>query len=90
MLCLVCDADVVLSDINNVEIGYCPNCRDLALNHDEISKVFDRNKSRLSKKRKNLRKKVTDNNYRKSQQGFRYKKERKRKSALNELFEIFD
>ena len=90
MLCFVCDADIVMSNVKNVEIDYCPNCRDLEWSHDEISKVIDRNKSRMSKKAKSTRNRLTDNTYRKSRQDFRYKKERKRKSALNGMFEAID
>ena len=42
MQCPVCDATLVMSNRNGVEIDYCPSCRGVWLDRGELDKIIER------------------------------------------------
>ena len=42
MKCPNCDATLVMSDRNGVEIDYCPECRGVWLDRGELDKIIER------------------------------------------------
>lgn len=42
MQCPVCDAALVMSNRNGVEIDYCPSCRGVWLDRGELDKIIER------------------------------------------------
>lgn len=45
MKCPNCNVDLVMSERQNVEIDYCPQCRGVWLDKGELDKIIDRNAS---------------------------------------------
>lgn len=50
MKCPNCDATLVMSERNGVEIDYCPNCRGVWLDRGELDKILERSAEHYSKK----------------------------------------
>ena len=42
MQCPVCNAALVMSDRNGIEIDYCPQCRGVWLDRGELDKIIER------------------------------------------------
>lgn len=42
MLCPVCNVSLVMSERQNVEIDYCPQCRGVWLDRGELDKIIER------------------------------------------------
>lgn len=42
MLCPVCKVDLVMSERQNIEIDYCPQCRGVWLDRGELDKIVER------------------------------------------------
>ncbi len=42
MKCPNCNVNLVISDRNNVEIDYCPECRGVWLDRGELDKIIER------------------------------------------------
>jgi uncharacterized protein len=47
MLCPVCDVALVMSERQQVEIDYCPQCRGVWLDRGELDKILDRSTAEL-------------------------------------------
>ena len=47
MLCPVCDVALVMSERQQVEIDYCPQCRGVWLDRGELDKIIDRSAREL-------------------------------------------
>ena len=49
MKCPVCkDQDLVMSERQNIEVDYCPNCRGIWLDRGELDKIIERAAPELS------------------------------------------
>lgn len=85
MKCPRCNATLVMTERNGVEIDYCPECRGIWLDRGELDKIMDRTSDHYSK-RENY-----DNDYRKYQYGD-YNKPghpyKKKKSFLSDFFDF--
>lgn len=42
MKCPVCNVNLVMTERNNVEIDYCPECRGVWLDRGELDKIIER------------------------------------------------
>lgn len=42
MKCPVCDVDLLMAERQSVEIDYCPNCRGVWLDREELDKIIGR------------------------------------------------
>lgn len=42
LLCPACQVSLVMSERQNVEIDYCPNCRGVWLDRGELDKIIER------------------------------------------------
>ncbi|MDB5192428.1 MAG: hypothetical protein JWQ96_1991 [Segetibacter sp.] len=86
MKCPNCDATLVMSEKQGVEIDYCPNCRGLWLDKGELEKIMERTSTHYSN-RDNY-----ENDYKKYHYGDDdYQKkphQHKKKSFLNDFFDF--
>lgn len=42
LLCPACQVNLVMSERQNIEIDYCPNCRGVWLDRGELDKIIER------------------------------------------------
>lgn len=45
LICPACQVALVMSERQNIEIDYCPNCRGVWLDRGELDKIIDRSNS---------------------------------------------
>ena len=85
MLCPVCDVALVMSERQQVEIDYCPQCRGVWLDRGELDKIIDRSARELQPPPppQNSGPWTPGKPYKKSHE--KYKK--RRKSWLEEIFD---
>lgn len=50
MKCPSCNEVLLMSEKNNIEIDYCPNCRGIWLDRGELEKIIERSADHYSKK----------------------------------------
>jgi len=97
MDCPVCQVDLVMSDRQGIEIDYCPKCRGVWLDRGELDKIIERSTTEQQ------RRMPTDDRdappHHEYQSKKRYGKhghgkyghgKYRRKSMLQELFDVFD
>jgi uncharacterized protein len=48
MKCPICNVDLVMSERQNVEIDYCPQCRGVWLDRGELDKIIERTNAAVS------------------------------------------
>lgn len=85
LLCPACQEILVPVDRDGVEIDYCPHCRGVWLDRGELEKIIERaaHPSRTyAPPREPVRYEDEDD--------YKYRRKRKKKSYLEELFDIFD
>ena len=82
MLCPNCDAELKISERQNVEIDYCPQCRGVWLDRGELDKIIERSVANLHGKDR----KKSDDKYDDDDQS--YYKKKKRKSFLEDIFDF--
>lgn len=93
MLCPVCDVDLVMSERKGIEIDYCPECRGVWLDRGELDKIIDRSDYKRHKRHKydpEYRTSYRGNGYEGSYRKKDYYKKRRRKSVVDEIFDLFD
>lgn len=83
MKCPNCDATLLMSDKNGVEIDYCPNCRGIWLDKGELEKIMERAADHYSQ-RTNYESDYKKYHYDDYKRGKPYKK----KSFLSDLFDF--
>lgn len=91
MLCPNCDLELTMSERQGVEIDYCPKCRGVWLDRGELDKIIDRSIGQVQPKKQTFQNHPRlsydgDDRYYKDQK--HYKKKRKRKSLLEEIFDF--
>lgn len=89
MKCPTCqDVNLVISERQNVEIDYCPNCRGVWLDRGELDKIIDR--SAALEAPHSTESSVDDRDYRRDKDRSRREapKKKKRESFLSELFDF--
>ena len=91
MKCPVCkDVTLLMSEKNGVEIDYCPECRGIWLDRDELDKIVERARDAHDGYRADDR--SGDRRYDDKRYDEKYYKQRKKKSpmsALGDIMEIF-
>lgn len=85
LLCPSCQEVLVPVDREGVEIDYCPNCRGVWLDRGELDKILDRVSMRASRERQALPPRYEADYV---DEDDRYRKRKKRKSFLEELFDF--
>ena len=86
MKCPVCgDVNLVMSERQNIEIDYCPQCRGVWLDRGELDKIIERSISSSSKPKHEKRE---TRQYDQESRGSKYHKKKKRGSLLGELFDF--
>lgn len=51
MLCPTCKTELVMSERQNIEIDYCPDCRGVWLDRGELDKIIERSSAQESERR---------------------------------------
>lgn len=88
MKCPSCNETLLMSDKNGIEIDYCPNCRGIWLDRGELEKIIDRSADHYSK-RENYDSDYKRYGYNEYGDGYQRKHpNKKKKSFLNELFDL--
>lgn len=87
MKCPSCkEPSLVLSERQNIEIDYCPECRGIWLDRGELDKILERNKSEVDVVR--ARVPATAPAEYRNEQHYNYGKPyKRRKSFLEEIFD---
>ena len=85
MKCPNCNVNLVMTERNNVEIDYCPECRGIWLDRGELDKIIERSSQydRDSLSNENPREKYPYP----ENKNYEYKK-RKKDSFLGDLFDF--
>lgn len=88
MKCPKCNTVLLITDKQNIEIDYCPDCRGIWLDRGELDKIIERSADHYSKKE----------NYESDSKKYGYKEydddyykrnpHKKKKSFLNDLFDF--
>ncbi len=92
MKCPTCDATLVLSERQGIEIDYCPECRGVWLDRGELDKIIERATATSNRKKSDYD--DDDRDDRRSdahvfgQQDEDYYKKHKKKSLLGDLFDF--
>lgn len=96
MKCPNCNVDLQMTERQNVEIDYCPQCRGVWLDRGELDKIIE--KSTVSSPAQERNQEMPMNNQRNfnddrhnshdSNQGYGYDKKRKKEGLLGELFDF--
>jgi len=85
MKCPNCNTTLLITDKQNIEIDYCPDCRGIWLDRGELEKIIERSAEHYSKKENYesdyKRYGYGDDNHKRNPQ-------HKKKSFLNDLFDF--
>jgi len=84
MKCPSCNTDLLSADRQGVEIDFCPQCRGVWLDRDELDKIIER--SITAEKKWHEQDDDSDDDRRKHEHGVKHKK--RIKSFLGDLFDI--
>ena len=86
MKCPVCtDVNLVMSERQNIEIDYCPECRGVWLDRGELDKIIERSISSSGQPRSESR---DARRYGSDSRDYKYHKKKKRGGFLGDLFEL--
>jgi Zn-finger nucleic acid-binding protein len=83
MNCPVCNVELKVADRQGIEIDYCPQCRGVWLDRGELDKIIERSATLSFEEDRDYDKEYRDEDR-------RYQRRRKRKSFLEEMFDVFD
>lgn len=78
MDCPVCRVELKMANRQGVEIDYCPQCRGVWLDRDELDKIIERSTQTSERPAEHVEPRY---------KGYRYNKH-KRKSFLGDLFDL--
>lgn len=88
MKCPNCQTTLMITEKQNIEIDYCPDCRGIWLDRGELDKIIERSADHYSKKenyesdyKRYGYKEYNDDSYKKNPH-------HKKKSFLNDLFDF--
>ena len=86
MKCPVCsDVNLVMSERQNIEIDYCPQCRGVWLDRGELDKIIERSISSSTQPKSERRE---PRQHAPESRDYKYHKKKKRSSFLGELFDF--
>lgn len=78
LLCPACMVELRISERQDIEIDYCPQCRGIWLDRGELDKIIDRSRATVSSRERYEEEPLPRSGYRR----------RKRTSFLEELFDF--
>ena len=87
MKCPNCNETLLMSQRNNIEIDYCPNCRGVWLNKGELDKMLEY-ASQMQPSGNRGPGHTTRHGYTQYDTRYGYKKPYKKKSFLGDLFDF--
>jgi Zn-finger nucleic acid-binding protein len=87
MQCPHCEAVLSITERKGVEIDYCPKCRGVWLDAGELDKILER--SSANDRYENRHPEYREERRRQHDEGG-YRREEKRESWLERVFDIFD
>ena len=86
MKCPVCrDVNLVMSERQNIEIDYCPECRGIWLDRGELDKIIERSTSSSTQPKYDSHE---TRKHGKESQDYKYHKKKKKGGFLGDLFDI--
>lgn len=86
MKCPIDNTDLVMSERQNIEIDYCPQCRGIWLDRGELDKIIERSQTeRQAPQQSDQKPPQSYNKHGVEQNG--YSKHQKRRGFLGELFD---
>ncbi len=83
MKCPNCNVNLSLTDRNNVEIDYCPECRGVWLDRGELDKIIERSSQSVTYPQTSDNMDMRDNG-----RGNDYRNKNKKQSFLGDLFDF--
>ena len=92
MKCPVCSVDLMMSERQEIEIDYCPQCRGVWLDRGELDKIIERSQITPAETSPGRRENIEysrhyEDKHQKDEHGGYGHKGHKRKSFLSELFD---
>ncbi len=90
MDCPVCAVPLTMSERQNIEIDYCPQCRGVWLDRGELDKIIERSVEQTEQQTQQARSGKDDDRKYRDDDRYRekyYKEKYRRKSWLQELFD---
>lgn len=92
MKCPQCDVALIMTDRQNIEIDYCPQCRGVWLDRGELDKIIERSMAEHGSRKKRDYKDDDDFRSYSSRDTGKYSddyvRQHKKKSLLGELFDF--
>lgn len=95
MKCPICNVDLQMTERQNVEIDYCPQCRGVWLDRGELDKIIEKLESSNPAPERRISEMPPTNGHQEYQDYYNshssdngYKKKHKRESLLGELFDF--
>jgi len=88
MKCPSCSTELKMSERNNIEIDYCPQCRGVWLDRGELDKIIERASSENRNPEKQKHDYDDDYKKHKSYDDGKYYKHKKKESFLGDLFDF--
>lgn len=80
---------LVISERQNIEIDYCPECRGVWLDRGELDKILERSASDVAPRPTDTRQiHATDTNYRDRHTDDHHYKKKKKESFLGDIFDF--
>ncbi len=94
MKCPVCNVTLNISERNNVEIDYCPECRGVWLDRGELDKILDKASQYEQPREYKNEYKETPREYKEQKydhkSGYdKYGRKKKKEGFMGEIFDIF-
>ena len=83
MKCPNCNVNLAITDRNNVEIDYCPECRGVWLDRGELDKIIERSSQSVPNSRSD-----SYGDARIDDRGNDYRHKKKKDSFLGDLFDF--
>ena len=98
MKCPVCNIELVINERQGIEIDYCPTCRGVWLDRGELDKIIERTQTAFKAVHVPSVSHQKEDDYEVTYEGPKeykaekkyYKKRKKPKRILKEIFDIFD
>lgn len=89
MKCPIDQATLLIRDKDGIEIDYCPECRGVWLDRGELEKLLEADKKRYQSYHSDEASHSSERYPSREPQQQQYHKRKKRKSMLEEVFDIF-
>ncbi len=91
MKCPVCNVDLLISERQNIEIDYCPQCRGVWLDRGELDKIIERSSTYEPRSQAALTSQMPNDDDRFDREDRPdYHQKKHKRGFLGEIFDVFD